>query len=161
MLKEAATKVASIEIAKELVQDVFLSVYLRKQQLDGNSNFKSYLYTALRNKVYNHYDKELSRKQYELHLQRSQPVAVNNAETEFEAKELNRILKEKIDLLPEQCRKVFILSREKGLSYKEIGAELNISPNTVDQHIRKALKILKGSVGGMLLLSHFMKNMVD
>ena len=57
--------------------------------------------------------------------------------------EMRNILNDLIDELPEQCRNIFILSREKGLKYKEIANQLNISPKTVETQIYRALKFIK------------------
>ncbi len=79
-------------------------------------------------------------------------IVGNNLNEEFESKDLEKQIQEKILILPPQCRKVFLLSREEQLPYKEIAKKLNISVNTVDQHIQKALRILKHSVGRMAQL---------
>lgn len=155
----AAQKVDDTDTAKEIVQDVFLSFYLRKQELETVSSLKAYLYTALRNKIYSHYRKVLTRRKYELQAQNNLSVVTNNLHEEHEAKELKQILDEKINELPAQCRKVFLMSREEQLTHKEIAEQLNISPNTVDQHIQKALRILRATAGGMLLVEWWMRNL--
>lgn len=158
LVNTAVVKVESIETAKELVQDVFLSLYLRKNELHTIHSLKAYLSTALKNKIYDHYQRELRKKKYEKSVGVNLRIITNDLQDEFEAKELNELLQEKIKSLPEQCRKVFLLSREEKLSHKEIAERLNISPNTVDQHIQKALRILRTSVSGMLMVAWWMKN---
>lgn len=149
----AVKKTDSLDNAKELVQDVFLSFYLRGKELQASNSLKPYLFTALKNKIYNHYYKQLSREKYEKTVANDLRIVTNNLQDDYEAKELNRQLQEKINKLPPQCRTVFLMSREEQLSYKEIAERLNISINTVDQHIQKALRILRSSVGGSLLLA--------
>ncbi len=61
----------------------------------------------------------------------------------YELKEFKSELDSKIKTLPPKCQEVFLLSRTEQLSYKEIALKLNISVNTVDQHIQKALRILR------------------
>ena len=158
LVNTAAPKVDSIETAKELVQDVFLSLYLRKNDLQTISSLKSYLFTALKNKIYNHYHRQLSKEKYEKSISNNLRVVTNNLQDDYEAKELNQQLQEKINELPPQCRKVFLMSREEQLSQREIAEKLNISINTVDQHMQKALRILRVSVGGMLMVAVWMKN---
>lgn len=155
----ALQKTGSVETAKELVQDVFLSLYLRKDHLQTIASLKSYLYTALQNKVYNHYHKESVKQRYEQSAARNLRVVTNDLQDEYEAKELKKQLQEKINRLPPQCRKVFLMSREEQLSHKEIAERLNISPNTVDQHIQKALRILRSSVGGMLMVAWWIRSL--
>lgn len=72
------------------------------------------------------------------------------------ASELQEKIKKAIDLLPEKCRKIFIMSRMRGLKNEEIAAELNLSKRTVETQISKALKVLrvelKDYVGLLVLL---------
>jgi RNA polymerase sigma-70 factor (ECF subfamily) len=145
----ATKKTTSIDIAKDCVQEVFLSVYHRKDELQTTTSLKSYLYTALQHKIYNHYQKVLTRIKYEQAASVNLKIVGNNLNEEFESKDLEKQIQEKILSLPPQCRKVFLLSREEQLPYKEIAKQLNISVNTVDQHIQKALRILKNTVGRM------------
>lgn len=148
----ASKKTTSIDIAKDCVQEVFLSVYHRKNELQTTTSLKSYLYTALQHKIYNHYQKVLTRTKYEHAASVDLKIVGNNSNEEFESKDLEKQIQERILNLPPQCRKVFLLSREEQLPYKEIAKQLKISVNTVDQHIKKALRILKNSVGRM---AHF------
>lgn len=157
LISEATKKVYSIDEAKELVQDVFLKLYLRRDGLNTISSLKSYLLTALRNRIYNHYQKLLSKAKYEKSASNNRSSVTDDLQDDYEAKELNKLIQEKIQMLPAQCRKVFLLSREEQLSYKEIAEQLNISVNTVDQHIQKALRLLRASVGSTLLLTLWMK----
>jgi RNA polymerase sigma-70 factor (ECF subfamily) len=64
-------------------------------------------------------------------------------ERQLEFDELNSIVAQLIRSMPEKRREIYILSRNEGLSYKEISAQLGISENTVDSQIRKALSFLK------------------
>lgn len=148
----AAKKTSSIDVAKDCVQEVFLSLYHRKDNLQTTTSLKAYLYKALQHKIYNHYQKVLTRTKYEQAVSVDMKIVVNNLNEEFESKDLEKQIQEKILILPPQCRKVFLLSREEQLPYKEIAKQLNISVNTVDQHIQKALRILKHSVGRMAQL---------
>ena len=67
-------------------------------------------------------------------------------------KELVQHIENVVATLPEKCRLVYTLSREQKLSHKEIADQLNISPKTVENHITKALKTLKLSLGSFLSL---------
>jgi RNA polymerase sigma-70 factor (ECF subfamily) len=64
----------------------------------------------------------------------------------IDTKELELLLQQEIQKLPPQCQHVFRLRREDELSNKEIALELNISENTVEQHMRKAMRLLKNAL---------------
>ena len=148
----AIKKTSSIDIAKDCVQEVFLSIYHRKNELQTNISLKAYLYKALQHKIYNHYQKLLARTKHEQAATLNLSIVGNYLNDELDSKDLEKLIQEVISIMPPQCRRVFLLSREENLSYKDIAKQLNISINTVDQHIRKALRILKNSVGKM---AHF------
>jgi RNA polymerase sigma-70 factor (ECF subfamily) len=148
----AIKKTSSIDIAKDCVQEVFLSIYHRKNELQTTISLKAYLYKALQHKIYNHYQKLLARTKHEQAATLNLSIVGNYLNDELDSKDLEKLIQEVISIMPPQCRRVFLLSREENLSYKEIAKQLNISINTVDQHIRKALRILKNSVGKM---AHF------
>ena len=148
----AIKKTSSIDIAKDCVQEVFLSIYHRKNELQTTISLKAYLYKALQHKIYNHYQKLLARTKHEQAATLNLSIVGNYLNDELDSKDLEKVIQEVISIMPPQCRRVFLLSREENLSYKDIAKQLNISINTVDQHIRKALRILKNSVGKM---AHF------
>lgn len=158
LVNVALQKVDSTETAKELVQDVFLYLYQRKDHLQIISSLKAYLFSALKNKIINHYHRQLTREKYEKSVGSNLKIATNNLHDDYEAKELKQLLDKKINELPPQCKKVFLMSREEQLPYKEIAERLHISENTVDQHIQKALRILKASIGGVLMAIMWMKD---
>lgn len=143
---EAARKTGCMETAKELVQDIFLYVIRHPQVFNPSRSIRGYLYTALRHQVYNHY-RQLAVRQK--HLQWVQAGGSNSAEdplSQLQHKELSELVDRQVEKLPQQCRTVFRLSREEQLSYKEISERLNISVNTVEQHMRKALIRLRTSL---------------
>lgn len=153
----ALKKTVCLDTARECVQEVFLSLHQRKHKLQTTSSLKAYLYVALQNKIYNYYQKELTRKQYEQTAGEQLKNVDNNLRWEYESKELEQLIHKKINQLPPQCRKVFLISRQDQLTYKEIAEQLKISFNTVDQHIQKALRILRNSMGEIMLMIIWMK----
>ncbi len=142
----ALKKTSSIETAKDCVQEVFVSVYYRRDFLQPSSSLKAYLFKALQNKIYNFHLKELTRMEYEEIAAGQIDNAVNDVFENIHNKELKASIESAINQLPPQCKKIFLMSREEQLPYKEIAAQLNISVNTVDQHIQKALRKLRVSL---------------
>lgn len=132
----------SREDAEEIVQDVFITMWNDREKIDVKYSIKSYLYTSVKNRVINYTKSKFSRiKKSEEKL--SDNIEIIYEETGIEAKELKVIIKNAIVNLPEKCRLIFCLSRNTGLTYKEIASELNISVNTVENHMVLALKRIR------------------
>jgi RNA polymerase sigma-70 factor (ECF subfamily) len=110
--------------------------------------------------VFHHLQKEAVRKNY-IHSMQLQPTAANNSTNEeILLHDLQVHLQKEVDNLPAKCKSVFELSRYEGNSMKEIAAKLDISEKTVENHIGKALRVLKVSLKDFvtslfLFLSYF------
>jgi RNA polymerase sigma-70 factor, ECF subfamily len=129
--------------AEEIVQSTFLSVWEKRQTLKVHTSGKSYMYAMVRNACLNVIKHEKIKQRYvgeEIAL--AQPgyesVAQAVASTELETR-----IQHAIEKLPEQCRLVFKLSRFEELKYNEIAEQLDISVKTVENHMGKALKIMR------------------
>jgi len=147
LLGMTAKKIGSVEIAREIVQEVFLAICLQKKELQNIDDLRAYLYTIAKNKIYNYYRHQLVKRNYErIKILEENTLLLPKEESKLETQELQRLINAKLELLPLRCREVFKLSRLEKLSYKSIAIQMNISENTVDQHIRKALKILRHSL---------------
>lgn len=105
----------------------------------------AFLYVILKNKILDWHRKNAQQRKFSDYLSTHFNDIDNTTEAIIETKELEELLKEEIEKLPEQCRKVFTLRRKDNLSNKEIALQLRISENTVEQHMRKALRLLRVS----------------
>jgi RNA polymerase sigma-70 factor (ECF subfamily) len=131
------------EESEEIVQSTFLSVWEKRSALNIRTSAKSYLYAMVRNACLNAIKHEKIKQRHageEMALAQpgyesvSQIVASNELEGRITAA---------LEKLPEQCRLVFKLSRFEELKYSEIADQLNISVKTVENHMGKALKIMR------------------
>lgn len=145
LLNLAHKKTGNMEASQELVQDVFLSLYRQRPSLQEQTVLENYLFIATRNRIFNYHRQQLLQLKKEALLRNSLPDPAGNDPDKLEIKELEIKLRNKIQELPTQCRAVFLLSREEQLSNKEVAERLHISVNTVEQHMRKALRILRAS----------------
>ncbi len=143
-------KTGDRDTAHELVQDSFINLYKHKNTAQEIKSVRAYLYVILKNNILNHYRKESARKKYQEYLAVHSSPLDNSTELAIESRELERQLNGEIEKLPPKCRAVFKLSRKEHLSNKEIASRLGISENTVEQHMRKAIRELRGSLGGIL-----------
>lgn len=140
------------ELAKDVVQETFLSLY------EGVSSkeiihVKAYLFQSVK---YQCFMQLRSGRISEKHLSRLQKVMASySMEEQMDADELEAMINQKIESLPEKCRRVFYLSRFQLLSNQKIAEELNISPKTVEHHLTKALKSLRISIDKIAILACF------
>lgn len=133
------------ELAEEIVHDVLLSLWNRRQQMEID-RLAPWLATAVKFSVFKSLTRESRRKDL---LQQHSPETPSAAFDEeiIQAKFLKEYVDGLVAGLPEQCRLVFVYSRDHQLSTKEIAATLNLSPKTVESHLTRALRTLRNLLG--------------
>jgi len=133
----------STTIAEEIVQDVFLKIWLRRDRLIEIQNFNAYLFVITRNHVYKAL-KQIA-KNYELaaFAERDQLAGDNDSAGLVMEKEYNLLLRKAIDRLPNQQKKVYQYIKEKGLKREEAAGLLHLSPETVKYHLAEAMKNIR------------------
>ena len=130
------------EAAEDIVQEVFVNFWENSQQ--NIENPQAYLYKSCINKALNFASVNNRRSEIDnTILYPNHPTETRSLDQDMEFRELERQVLSIIESLPPMCRKVFLLSRYEEMSHKEIAAFLRISPNTVDNHIKKALSVLR------------------
>lgn len=140
-------KINDREMARELVQHIFVAFFHNKASAHGIGSLRAYLYTMLKNRILDHYRHNQVREQYKVYaIQLHLATYRNEIHSYVDTRELEKQLHEEILKLPSQCRQVFRLRREQELSNKEIAVQLKISENTVEQHMRKALRLLRNAL---------------
>ena len=128
----------------DIVQEVFLKIWTHREKLGDYKLLNSFIFTIAYNNSISLIRKRISSTKYVEYLRVlsvNQPQA--NFITEIELIELNNKVENLISNLPKRQKQIFLLHREKGLTYPEIAAELEISKNTVENHMVKALKYLR------------------
>ncbi|ETZ19213.1 RNA polymerase sigma factor [Pedobacter sp. V48] len=146
LLSVAVKKTNNRDDAQELVQNSFLKLYQRKENIEANTPVFPYLYVVLKNQVLNYHRSLLVRQKYETYVFANFVEDDNSLVENLESKNLEKDLENAVEQLPEKCQQVFIMSRKNNLSNKEIASALNISENTVEQHMRRALGKLRVSL---------------
>lgn len=129
--------------AKDVVQDVFLSLLKKGAELEVHGNLSGYLYTAIRYKIFDHISKQKVRTDYADSFTRFSEQYVNNTDRTLLEKETRAEIEKEIQNLPQKMKIVFEMSRKEELSYQEIATTLNISDKTVKKQISNAIKLLK------------------
>lgn len=148
----AANKLNNLAEAEELVQDIFLDLWNRRAELQITSAVSSYLAVCVKYRVINVLAKRNQQFRYVKHAAQNNPDCDHSTENWLQFEELKERLAKLVAGLPGKCRLVFQLSREQGLSQKEISAQLNISEKTVESHLTKALRTLRLSLEQFLLV---------
>lgn len=140
------------EIAKEIVNDVFLKIWQNRDSLTIKTSINAYLLKATRNKCIDYLRKKVREQYYCDEIPEATPSHYAHADEILIGNEMHNILNEAIEKLPKQCRLVFSLSRDKGMSYTEIANTLGLGIKTVETHIGRALKTLRDNIKQKALL---------
>lgn len=135
-------RVRNGEVAEEIVQDFFIYLWEKRSAIVIHTSFEAYIHTAVRYQVLNYLQKEITRNNYKSTLGTEESYS-NETLDQVYLNELNKIIENEIAQLPEKCQHVFRLSRQENLNTKEIAERLAISTKTVENHLTKALKILR------------------
>ncbi|GAO42723.1 RNA polymerase sigma factor [Flavihumibacter petaseus] len=131
-------------ITEEIIQEIFIGLWISRQHLATVEAPESYLYRILLNKTAAYLKKEANQDRIvRLAAQHFQPPADNTLEKSLDARESLRWVEKALDQLPPQQRLVYILSRQKGLTNDEIATQLHISTHTVRSHLAKAVGFLR------------------
>jgi RNA polymerase sigma-70 factor (family 1) len=133
----------SKELAEENVQDVFLKIWLNRENLNLEQSFKSFLFTIARNQAFNLLNKAAN--DVLLKEEVFYTSEKSHAEGDFSIREedCKKLKKQAIKQLPPKRKRIFKMSRKQGKTYEEISQELGISVNTVKSQMSKALESMR------------------
>lgn len=140
----AFTILRNMDDAEDVVQAMFLKIWEKRGELVITQTIKAYLYKAVYNQCMNHLEHRVVRAKFQesTTLRKMTPVQLPEV---FPA-ELEERIKVAINRLPPQCRTIFLMSRYEDLKYAQIAEALNLSVNTIENQISKALKILRAHI---------------
>ena len=142
-------------LAEDAVSEVFLKLWEGRNSIEIENSLKSYLFKSVYHQCLNALKHVFVQDQYRDFFLHHLPV--NEEEADYPLanlieKEIKDILQKTIEKLPEQCRKIFIMSRIDGIKHEKISQKLGISINTVRTQIRRALEKLRIELKDFLLL---------
>lgn len=142
LLRYAISIVRNESVAEEIIQEIFIYLWEKREEIELRSALKSYLFTSVRYKAINYIKLELPKQQATTDLEgiagMAQPEMTIN-----EPERLKMKIQYAIDQLPQKCKNVFVLSRYGSMTYKEIAEELHLSIKTVENQMSIALKKLR------------------
>lgn len=133
------------EVAEDIVQNVFMKVWIYRSSLDVAKPLRGYLFLLCKREVCNWFRKEVTVQRFMSGLGREEidRLAASESPDPLEMDELKKIADKTIDQMPAKRREVFVLSRREGLKIEEIAERLGISPRTVNKHMQLALRSLR------------------
>lgn len=133
-------------VAEDITQEIFIYLWDKRHSLEVKSSLSAYLYSSVRYKFLDLVDKQKVRSDYINTFKKFIDVGNYSTDDYINEKELKGLIEKEIAQLPSKMQEVFSLSRDHGLSHKEIAAYLSISEKTVKNQVTNALRILKGKL---------------
>ena len=131
-------------LAEDITQNVFLSVWEHRKEINPEKNFQAYLYTIAKNLVYRETEKRILAFGYEEHIKKLQPGEEDfSTEETIDARWLEEMILRLINKLPEARRRIFLLHFAEDLSNKEIAKRLSISEENVEMQLRRSRDYLR------------------
>ncbi|MDB5122398.1 MAG: hypothetical protein JWP94_527 [Mucilaginibacter sp.] len=144
----AFKKLRDEEQAKDIVQDVFASLWFKREQYLPASNLAGYLYTAVRNKIFDLFAHQQVEGKY-IDSLKDYLSTHHSASTDSLVREnqLKAYIEKEIQALPPKMKRIFEMSRKENLSHREIAEKLRVSENNVSKQVNNALRVLRTKLG--------------
>ena len=131
------------DVAREIVQDAFVSLWEKRDTIDPGKSIKSYLSTTVRNKCLNHLRNHKKFSNDLLAIENLADEAGYDQPDRLVEQEIRDVISAGIAGLPEKCREIFMLNRHENLKYQQIADKLGISVKTVETQMSKALQMMR------------------
>lgn len=144
--------VYSREVAEDIVSDVFCKFWKNASFESVTTSYRLYLFRSVRNEAYTHLRAEFRQGDSQEWLPTQEAGSGLRPDHITQYEETYHRVQQLVELLPPQCRKVFLLSRFEGKRYKEIAEEMGLSVKTVDTHLVKALKLVRNGLRDYVIL---------
>ncbi|WP_183573102.1 RNA polymerase sigma factor [Mucilaginibacter sp. X5P1] len=142
--------------ANDVVQDVLLTLWQNRESIALNTSLSSYLYTAIRNRVFNRMSHQKIVAKYADSIVNFMEVGHAVTDELIRVKELAIIIEQEIAALPPKMREVYLLSKREELSYKEIALKLEITDKTAKQQVYNAVKNLRLKITSIMSILPFL-----
>lgn len=139
------------EEARDMAQEVFFKIWLNRAQLGHIASFKAYLFRMARNLVYDYFEHNLVKENYQ-EKQKNRACYADLIEEDLYAQELELLIDITVSQMPQQRRRIFRMSRKEGYSNQEIALRLEINKRTVENHLTQALADLRKAIRSASLL---------
>ncbi|WP_316811837.1 RNA polymerase sigma-70 factor [Pedobacter heparinus] len=143
----------SMEISEEIVQDIFIKIWLRRADLPEIKSFSNYTFIMCRNRVLDHLRKQAREKLQAVALEKFLIDEAENTDAQHSSEVYRALIDRVVSKLPEQSKRVYMLSRYDRLKHHQIAQQLGISQETVKKHIQYAVSFIKTELKSNIELS--------
>jgi RNA polymerase sigma-70 factor (family 1) len=152
LLMQAHLKLQSTEEAEEIVQTIFINLWRRRHTIQLKYSFHTYVASMLKYEILHQLATNKKERNFRENVSALHVAEDHSTRNWLEYEQLREEIEKSVQLLPEKCQLVFRLSRENGLTEKQIAETLDIAPKTVQAHMGKALKQLRTSLQQLFYL---------
>ncbi|WP_300700702.1 RNA polymerase sigma-70 factor [Bacteroides sp.] len=140
----AAGITGDTESAEEIVEELFYTLWKNREQLQILQSVKSYLYRAVRNEAIQYCEHQEVKERYQTSVQTAKESEASiDPHWQMEYKELQTLVQQALNKLPDRRRRIFIMHRMQGMKYAEIALALSLSVKTVEAEMTKVLRTLR------------------
>ena len=143
--------IKDMELARDMAQDIFLSIWNDKHKLSEVRSFQAYLFRIAKCAICNYYDHLIVSERF-LAEQLHRPARAEHMEEMIFAQQLQRMIDETVDRMPPQRKTIYTMSRVEGISNADIAKKLHINKRTVENHLTSALADLRKVVHTFIML---------
>ncbi len=131
------------DVAEEIVQDLFYTLWEKRMDIQISTSIKSYLFSAVHNRCLKFIEHRNVEQRYRSYYLQHESEIDSEPYDSANVSEMQQIIHQTLDSLPERCGRIFRLNRFEGLKYHEIAEKLSISVKTVEANMGRALKLLR------------------
>lgn len=148
--------VGDIDEAKDIVHNVFINLWDKREEVDLNTSLKSYLFQGVYNRSMNYIRDHKKLVKFDTPQSEAELGQYLESKDHLESEEAEGRINRALDELPDKCREIFLMNRFDGLKYREIAKKLNISIKTVETQMSRALKTLREKLSDMITVLLFL-----
>ena len=147
--------VRDVDEAKDIVHNVFINLWNKREKVDLETSLKSYLFQGVHNRCLNYIRDNKKLVQFDAPQNEAELGKYLESRDHLESSEAEMRINKALDELPEKCKEIFLMNRFDGLKYREIAEKLDISIKTVETQMSRALKTLREKLSDMIMILIF------
>lgn len=138
--------IKSKQEAEEIVQDVFIQLWMKKENIRENLSFKSFLFTITKNKIIDYFRRKKTKDLYLNYLRNYTEIISTTTDQDFIYKDFDSLIAQIVNKLPEKRKMVFIMNKKLGMTRAEIADFFQVSENTVKNQLQEAMDFIRQNI---------------